>query len=113
MSRNIKGFKELDMKLKKAKKSVVVDVDETIKKYAYMMEAQAKSLAPVDTGYMRNSVSTSFKFLSATLSVSAEYATYVEFGTSKQTPQPFFYLAFDSLKDQLLKEIQRKMGEIL
>ena len=113
MSRNIRGFKELDMKLKKAKVGVVKDADRTIKEYAYRMEAQAKALAPVDTGYMRNSVSTKLAFLSATLSVSAKYATYVEFGTSKQTPQPFFYLAFDSLKDELTRTLERQIGRHL
>lgn len=53
----------------------------------------AYQLCPVDTGYLRDSIaverSTSALALYASLVVGAEYATFVELGTSEQAAQPF------------------------
>jgi HK97 gp10 family phage protein len=65
-----------------------------IAKTALDIEATAKSLAPVDTGNLRNSISTTIKPLSAEIGPTAAYAVYVEFGTSRMGPQPFMNPAF-------------------
>lgn len=62
---------------------------------AYSIERDAKSLAAVDTGNMKNSVSTEVDGLTAEVGPTAEYAPYVEGGTSTQAAQPFMGPAFD------------------
>ena len=49
----------------------------------------AREACPVDTGKLRNSISVSAEGNSAVVSANTDYAAYVEFGTSKQSPQPF------------------------
>jgi len=70
-------------------------------KTAFDIEADAKQLAPVDTGNLMNSISTSiegdgrFGAMSAEIGPTAEYGYYVEAGTSRMGPQPYLGPAFD------------------
>lgn len=54
----------------------------------FLAEAQAR--CPVRTGYLRSTISASFTASSITCMVGAEYAQYVEYGTSRQSAQPYF-----------------------
>jgi HK97 gp10 family phage protein len=72
-----------------------------LRKTAYDIEADAKILAPVDTGNLRNSISTTisgdgrFGTMTAEIGPTAEYGIYQEFGTSTQPGTPFMGPAFD------------------
>ncbi len=63
------------------------------------IEADAKALAAVDTGYMRGSISSEFRGSGASfygvVGPSASYARYVEEGTSRMAAQPFMRPATD------------------
>lgn len=54
----------------------------------FLAEAQAR--CPVRTGYLRSTISASSTASSITCIVGAEYAQYVEYGTSRQSAQPYF-----------------------
>lgn len=66
-----------------------------VKKTAKDIEKSAKTLAPVDTGNLKNSITTSDlrnvtqESPSAEVRASANYAQYLEFGTSRMPAQPF------------------------
>lgn len=72
-----------------------------LRKTAFDIEADAKILAPVDTGNLMNSISTvvtgdgRFGEMEAVITAEADYAAYVEFGTSTQPGQPFMVPAFE------------------
>lgn len=72
-----------------------------LRKTAYAIEADAKQLAPVDTGNLRNSISTSLvgdgrnKAMSAEVGPTAAYGIFQEYGTSVMAAQPFLGPAFD------------------
>lgn len=72
-----------------------------LRRAAFAMEADAKALAPVDTGNLRASISTTVTGdgragqMSAEIGPTALYGGYVEFGTSTQAGQPFMAPAFD------------------
>ena len=61
----------------------------------------AKSLCPVDTGTLRDSISMSASGSSAVVSANTDYAAYVEFGTSKMAPQPYLVPALVSSADAI------------
>lgn len=72
-----------------------------LRKTALDIEADAKQLAPVDTGNLRNSISSSFAgdgrngAMAAEVGPTAEYGIYQEFGTSTQPGTPFLGPAYD------------------
>ena len=58
-------------------------------------ERDAKILAPVDTGNLRNSITSDIRGLSGAVGPSAHYGRYVEEGTSRMGPQPYMGPATD------------------
>lgn len=67
-------------------------------KTAYDIQATAKRLAPVDTGFLRSSIGvevSGVRQVSAVIAPTADYAAYVELGTSRAAAQPFMQPAFD------------------
>lgn len=72
-----------------------------IRKTAFAVERDAKAFCPVDTGNLRNSISTTttgdgrFKTMTAEIGPTADYGIYVELGTSRMAPEAYLGPAFD------------------
>lgn len=72
-----------------------------LRRAAYAIQADAQALAPVDTGALRSSISTTvtgdgrFGAMAAEIGPTVEYGIYQEFGTSTQAGQPYLTPAFD------------------
>lgn len=76
-----------------------------LKRTAYGIQADAQALAPVDTGTLRGSISTTitgdgrFGLMSAEIGPTVDYAVFQEYGTSTQSGTPFMGPAFDRRVD--------------
>lgn len=87
-----------------------------LRKTAYDIEADAKALAPVDTGNLRNSITTSIGgdgrtgTMTADIGPTAEYGIHQEYGTSTQPGTPFMGPAFDR-RVPLYTEVLAKIAE--
>jgi HK97 gp10 family phage protein len=68
------------------------------------VEQLAKSLAPVLTGDLRESIHQEGSGLEREVVADAPYAVFVEWGTSDTAPQPFMYPAAD-VGQRLLEEL--------
>lgn len=71
-----------------------------VRKTTADIAADAKKLAPVDTGFLRSSIQTSAAGSNANVAqgiiqAQANYSKHLEFGTSKSAPQPFMGPAAD------------------
>lgn len=66
-----------------------------VAKTAADIERDAKAFAPVDTGNLRNSISSSLRGLQAEIGPTASYAAFVEYGTSRTGPAAFMGPALD------------------
>lgn len=64
---------------------------QVVRKAALDTMADAKLVAPVDTGNLRNSITTDARpgDLVAVVEATADYAAHVEFGTRRMRPKPF------------------------
>lgn len=77
-----------------------------VKKYTFIVERDAKMLAPVDTGAMRNSIASEMvDDLTGQVSVGQEYARFVEYGTSRMAAQPFLTPALEGNRAEFQREI--------
>lgn len=82
-------------------KRVGAQVSAALRKTALAIEGTSKSLAAVDTGTMRASISTTISgngnagSMTAEIGPTVDYAIYVEGGTSVMAAQPFMAPAAD------------------
>ena len=74
---------------------------------ARIVETHAKVYAPVDTGFLRNSILvdevTSDK---AVIAPHTEYAEHVEFGTSRMAAQPYMRPALDQHESEIIGAVE-------
>lgn len=109
------GFNELAADLTKASVSAAQKALLAVQKTAKEIESGAKQRAPVDTGNLRNSITTSLSdgagagASEATVSAGAFYSPFVELGTSRMAPQPFFGPAVD----EATPGFEQAMAELL
>lgn len=99
--------------LAKASEQVARRASQAIAKTAHDIEADAKILVPVDTGFLKNSISSDIGELEAEVGPTAHYGGYVEEGTSRQSPQPYLRPAFDRRKEGLVKALDQIIGDFL
>lgn len=68
--------------------------------------ADAQVLSPVDTGFNKNSISSTSMPLAWEAGPSSEYGGYLELGTSRMAPQPYMRPAFDRRVDSFVNAIE-------
>lgn len=133
------GSKGLERALDKWSDKIEKEVKRIIHETALVIQSQARALAPSDSGYLRKSieVTTSSDGLTALISVGADYAIYVEYGTGiyavngngRKDPwvfydeqygkfvftrgmraQPFWFLSLDVGKKHYDQEMKKLLG---
>ena len=74
-----------------------------VAKAAMDIEAQAKTRAAVDTGFLKNSIqAVKIRDGHWRVTVGAEYGIYVEYGTHKSAAQPYFEPAIQAVTPSFL-----------
>ncbi|CAH1192711.1 Neck protein Ne1 [Glutamicibacter phage Montesquieu] len=90
-----------------------------VKKTSKDIEATAKQLSPVDTGFNRSAIVTSDLRSTTQTSPEAEvkatssYAAYLELGTSRMAAQPFMGPAADQHEPAFVDAMQQITGRLL
>jgi HK97 gp10 family phage protein len=83
---------------------------------ALVIAQQAENNCPVDTGFLRSTVFVQEVGNDVEIGFSAEYASYVEFGTYKMAAQPFLRPAFDEAEaaalSAIVDSVQKNMRDI-
>lgn len=77
----------------------------------FLAEAQAR--CPVRTGYLRSTISASSTASSITCMAGADYAQYVEYGTSRQSAQPYFEPALQIALETAREYWDRAESEVI
>ncbi len=105
----INGVSALQKKLRD--NATLDDVKHVVKSNGTQLNQKAKRLAPVDTGYLKGSITTSVELggLQSTTTPTASYSSYVEYGTRFMAKQPFLKPAFDIQKKVFLNDLERLM----
>lgn len=98
----IAGMARLTAQLNQVGLSFTVD---DLAEGALIIAVYAEEGCPVDTGFLRSTVFVQEAGNDVEIGFSAEYASYVEFGTYKMAAQPFLRPAFDLAEDEALSAI--------
>ena len=72
---------------------------------------EARTMCPVDTGNLRDSIAVSAGDSGAQISANTDYAAYVEFGTYKMAAQPFLVPALINSADKIVAAAAKAIGE--
>lgn len=118
-------------------KDLIADVEENVKDEIYLTTSEiadeARQNVPVDTGFLKNSISDEVNNLEGEVRVSMHYAPYIEFGTGglvdvpegledyaiqfkgaggrqvNMPPQPFLYPPFFSKTSEMLERLKKQL----
>lgn len=94
-------FRIMAAQMRAAHGRVGADGSKIVRAYTLRVEARAKVYCPVDTGHLRNSIGSEFEGsgrsgeMTGTVTAGANYARFVEYGTSRMHAQPFMNPALD------------------
>ena len=111
-----------------------VDLTDALNESCLLAENTAKEDCPVDSGQLRNSITSNVSGETGEVGTNVEYAPYVEYGTgvynpgrltpwsyqdasgewhttTGQKPQPFLVPALDSNRDKILNIFKEKVKE--
>lgn len=80
---------------------------QVVAKSAFDIENRAKQVVPVDTGALKNSITTETNGLQATVSAGQEYAVYVEMGTRFQSAQPYMTPAAEVVRPAFIEAMRQ------
>jgi hypothetical protein len=74
-------------------------VSQVVRKTALDIEANAKVIVPVDTGFLKSSIQAEpVGPLTSEIQVGAEYGAIVEFGSSRQAPRAYLTPSVETLR---------------
>lgn len=116
---DVSDLNRLAVEMKNESGTIGLKAAAAFKKTAYSIERDGKAFCPVDTGNLRNSISTSvlgdgrFASIEIEIGPTADYAVYVEQGTSVHAPQAFMGPAADRNLGTLVSALDKMAGEIL
>lgn len=93
------------------KRANLDDIKEAIKLNASELQREAQRQAPVDTGFLKRSISLEIRDngRTAIVGATAEYAPYVNYGTRFMAAQPFLTSAFNRQEPLFIRDLQRLM----
>ncbi len=104
----IRGEREVIANIGKAAAAIEKATGAAVREAAMMVEREAKTNTPVDTGRLRGSIASEEKTpLLFEVGTNVEYAAFIEFGTSKMAAQPYLEPAVESARSKypdLIKE---------
>ena len=122
------GAQKLKARLVEMQRGLLNEAEKAIREIAVKIRDDAKRFCPVDTGSLKKSIRLGVTARPAgnirIIQVRAggyvtnpktgrkvDYASHVEFGTSRQRPQPFMRPAIDNHKKDLARVLRRKISK--
>ena len=95
-----------------------VEASQVVRGAAFLCQRVAVQRAPVDTGFLRNSITVGDIFggslqpgaLSAQVGPEAAYGGFVEFGTTNQGAQPYLTPAAEQASEWMVERMSKDVG---
>lgn len=98
--------------------TVNVEASQVVRGAAFLCQRVAVQRAPVDTGFLRNSITVGSVYggtlqpgaLAAQVGPEAAYGGFVEFGTANQGAQPYLTPAAEQATEWMVDKMQKDVG---
>ncbi|MDO7847457.1 HK97 gp10 family phage protein [Hymenobacter sp. M29] len=104
------GVESLLAKLRAYATNAPLRVQAAVTASLEQMETDAKALAPVDSGQLRDSIHANPSGrLAGSVTVGVDYAKWVELGSGRNAPQPFLYPAYHRNKTAFLASLKQAL----
>lgn len=100
------GAERLTMAIRGASQKAMEQSSQVIRNNTERLKASAKAKAPVDTGFLKNHITSSYPdSLEGHVKSEAAYSGYQEYGTRFQTGKPFMRPALREIEPQFKKDM--------
>ena len=100
------GAERLTMAIRGSSRKVIEQSEKVVKNNTERLKASAKSKAPVDTGFLKNHITSSYPDrLEGHVKSEAAYSGYQEYGTRFQTGKPFMRPALKEVEPKFKKDM--------
>ena len=100
------GAERLTMAIRGASQKTMEQSSQVIRNNTERLKASAKAKAPVDTGFLKNHITSSYPDrLEGHVKSEAAYSGYQEYGTRFQTGKPFMRPALKDVEPQFKKDM--------
>lgn len=100
------GAERLTMAIRGASQKAMEQSSQVIRNNTERLKASAKAKAPVDTGFLKNHITSSYPDrLEGHVKSEAAYSGYQEYGTRFQTGKPFMRPALKEVEPQFKKDM--------
>lgn len=87
--------------------------EEMLEDAGKFVEGKARILVPVDTGNLKGSLDNRMKnAYTVQIGTDVEYSTDVEFGTSKQSAQPYLLPAYEMNKEKIKERMRKRVAQL-
>lgn len=110
----VKGLDELVRKFGDLPNDLMKEISDAMRKSAFLVEAKAKPLTPVDTGRLRASIRPDYiRPLEAAIAPHTEYAIYVHEGTRYMKARPFMKWGVKAAEGDIKKVFEEAISKVL
>lgn len=107
------GVERLTMAIRGSSRKVMEQSSQVIRNNTERLKASAKSKAPVDTGFLKNHITSSYPDrLEGHVKSEAAYSGYQEYGTRFQTGKPFMRPALREIEPQFKQDMTDVLKEV-
>lgn len=100
------GAERLTMAIRGSSQKVIEQAGKVVKNNTERLKASAKAKAPVDTGFLKNHITSSYPDrLEGHVKSEAAYSGYQEYGTRFQTGKPFMRPALKTVEPKFKQDM--------
>ena len=109
----IEGLDQLNVLFTNLSPALKKGFQATTGKYATSMYREMTSRVPVRTGYLKSTIGSSSSPDRLELYVTADYAGYVNYGTSRMKARPFFTAVVNEQSPKLIEELNKVISNYI
>lgn len=111
----VAGLDRTQRKWKNLSKNLQKALNVGIQNALVPLTRRAKMEAPVDTGYLRNNIIPDRSVSDGVghLNSWADYSRFVEYGTSRQAPNPYMGRTYKATRRQVIGIVNKEVNKVL